>query len=356
MTFDPWQTLPHAFGGPAGTGRIRERAADFRVAEELGFEPRGTGEHLFLRLRQTGCNTAWVAGRIARWAGRPRSDVGYAGMKDRHAVTEQWFSVRCPGGRHPDPATLAVPGVGLVAATPHDRKLRRGALAGNRFSIRVTHVEADSEQLLARLAAVRARGAPNAFGPQRFGHDGGNLQAAATWFGGGPEPRRELRGFALSAARSLIFNAVLAERIAAHDWERAAPGDPVQLDGRGSWFIAQADDDALAGRLATLEVHPTGPMWGCGDPPGDGPGAALEKAVAARYSDLAAGLVKAGLDQERRALRVRVRDLEWRLDDDALELTFGLPAGSYATAVLRELLDTPPAEPPAEAHAPQAGT
>jgi tRNA pseudouridine13 synthase len=352
LSLDPWSSLPHALGGPAGSGRIRERAADFRVAEELGFKPRGAGEHLFLRLRETGCNTAWVAGRIARWAGRPRSDVGYAGMKDRHAVTEQWFSVRCPGGRHPEPNTLAVPGVELVATARHDRKLRRGALAGNRFRIRVTDLTADPQRLLARLESVRVRGVPNAFGPQRFGREGGNLRLAADWFGGGPEPRRELRGFALSAARSLIFNAVLAERIAAADWERATPGDPVQLDGRGSWFIAQADDDALAGRLAALEVHATGPLWGRGDPPGDGPGAALEKAVAARYPDFAAGLAEAGLDQERRALRVRVRDLEWRLDDGALELAFGLPAGSYATAVLRELLDTPPAEPSAATQAP----
>lgn len=352
LSFDPWLSLPHALGGPAGSGRIRERAADFRVAEELGFKPRGAGEHLFLRLRETGCNTAWVAGRIARWAGRPRSDVGYAGMKDRHAVTEQWFSVRCPGGRHPDPDTLAVPGVELVATARHDRKLRRGALAGNRFRIRVTDLTADPQRLLASLKSVRMRGVPNAFGPQRFGLDGGNLQIAADWFGGGLKPRRELRGFALSAARSLIFNAVLAERIAAGDWEHAAPGDPVQLDGRGSWFIAQADDDALAARLAALEVHATGPLWGRGDPPGDGPGAALEKAVAARYPDFAAGLAEAGLDQERRALRVRVRDLEWHLEDGALQLAFGLPAGSYATAVLRELLDTPPAEAPAATQTP----
>lgn len=336
--FDPWAALPAALGGPVGRGRIRARDEDFIVAEELGFATTGAGEHLFVRLRETGCNTDWVAAQLARWGGRPRNDVGYAGLKDRHAVTEQWFSVRFPGGRHPDPASLSVPGVELLEHALHNRKLKRGALRGNRFRLRITALEADPACLEERLASIARRGVPNAFGPQRFGRDQGNLRLAEAWFGGGPAPRRPARGFALSAARSLIFNAVLAERIAAGTWERAAPGDPVGLDGRGSWFLAAAGDDALAGRLDALDVHPTGPLWGRGDPPGDGPGTVLERAVAARFASLAAGLAAAGLEQERRALRVRVRDLCWRIDDDVLELSFALPAGAYATAVLREVI------------------
>jgi tRNA pseudouridine13 synthase len=337
--FDPWRDLPAALGGPAGRGRLRARPEDFVVEEELGFEPSGEGEHLFLRLRETGCNTAWVAGRLARWAGRPPSDVGYAGLKDRHAVTEQWFSVRCPGGRHPDLAALSIPGVELLGHAAHNRKLKRGALQGNRFRLRVSALQADATLLASRLDELVRRGVPNAFGPQRFGRELGNLRIAEAWFGGGAVPRRAERGFALSAARSLIFNAVLAERIAAGDWERAAAGDPVQLDGRGSWFLAEQGDAALPARLAALELHPTGPMWGRGEPPGDGPGAALERDVAARFPAFATGLAAAGLEQERRALRVRVRELQWQLGTDSLALSFGLPAGAYATAVLRELLD-----------------
>jgi len=338
MSFDPWSALPAALGGTAGRGRIRARDEDFIVEEELGFAPTGSGEHLFLRLRETGCNTDWVAGRLARWAGRPRNDIGYAGLKDRHAVTEQWFSVRFPAGRHPDPAELSIPGVELLEHALHDRKLKRGALRGNRFRLRVTELEADREALEARLGAIGTRGVPNAFGPQRFGRAQGNLRLAEAWFAGGRAPRRAERGFALSAARSLIFNAVLAERIAAGDWEQAAPGDVVGLDGRNSWFIAEAGDSALAERLATLDVHPTGPLWGRGEPPGHGPGAALERVVAGRFSLYAAGLAGAGLEQERRALRVRVRDLAWHFGGDVLELSFELPAGAYATAVLRELV------------------
>ncbi len=339
MDFDPWGDLPRAFGGPAGRGRIRARDADFIVEEELGFAPTGAGEHLFLKLRETGCNTDWVAGQLARWGGRPRNDVGYAGLKDRHAVTEQWFSVRFPGGRHPDPAALSVSGVELLEFIPHNRKLKRGALRGNRFRLRVTALAADTAMLEARLDRVARCGVPNAFGPQRFGRALGNLRLAADWFSGGPAPRRAERGFALSAARSLIFNAVLAERIAAGDWERAAPGDPVGLDGRGSWFLAAPGDQDLPGRLEQLDVHPTGPLWGRGEPPGEGPAAARERAVAARFAVFADGLAAAGLEQERRALRVRVRELAWRIDDDVLELSFGLPAGAYATAVLREVVD-----------------
>ncbi|MFU8896988.1 MAG: tRNA pseudouridine(13) synthase TruD [Gammaproteobacteria bacterium] len=338
MEFDPWRDLPAALGGVAGRGRIRARDADFIVEEELGFAPTGAGEHLFLKLRETGCNTDWVAGRLARWGERPRVDVGYAGLKDRHAVTEQWFSVRFPGGRHPDPASLDIEGVELLAASLHDRKLKRGALQGNRFRLRITALEADDPLLEARLADIARRGVPNAFGPQRFGRELGNLVIARDWFAGGPAPRRSARGFALSAARALIFNAVLAERIANQSWDSAAPGDPVNLDGRGSWFIAEAGDAALPERLASLDVHPTGPMWGQGELPGDGPGAVLERAVAARFARFADGLAAAGLAQERRPLRVRVRDLEWRRDGDVLEMAFGLPAGAYATSVLREVL------------------
>ena len=338
MPFNPWTDLPAALGGVAGRGRIRARDEDFIVEEELSFALTGEGEHLFLKVRETGCNTDWVAGQLARWGGRPRNDVGYAGLKDRHAVTEQWFSVRFPAGRHPDPAGIAIQGVELLEAVPHNRKLKRGALQGNRFRLRVTALEADPALLEARLAEIARRGVPNAFGPQRFGRDFGNLEIAARWFAGGPEPRRAERGFALSAARSLIFNAVLAERIAAGSWESAAPGDPVGLDGRGSWFIAEAGDNALPERLAALDVHPTGPLWGRGEPPGNGPGAELERDVADRFSEFADGLAAAGLEQERRALRLRVRELAWSIEGNVLELSFGLPAGAYATAVLRELI------------------
>ena len=291
-------------------------------------------------MRETDCNTDWVAGQLARWGGRPRNDVGYAGLKDRHAVTTQWFSVRFPGGRHPDPAALVIPGVELLECSLHDRKLKRGALQGNRFRLRVTDVVADAALLETRLGEIVHRGVPNAFGPQRFGRESGNLLLAERWFSGGPEPRRAERGYALSAARSLIFNAVLAARISADEWERAAAGDVLGLDGRGSWFIAEAGDSLLPGRLEALELHPTGPLWGRGEPPGHGPGAALEHATAARFPLFAAGLAAAGLEQERRALRLRVRDLAWTLQGDVLELAFSLPAGAYATAVLRELLDT----------------
>jgi tRNA pseudouridine13 synthase len=336
--FDPWHGLPAAFGAPVGRGRIRARDEDFVVTEELGFEGSGAGEHLLLKLREAGCNTDWVAGQLARWGGRPRRDVGYAGLKDRHAITEQWFSVRFPGGRHPDPSQLSIPGVVLLEYTLHNRKLRRGALCGNRFRLRVTALEADADLLEARLRTIGRRGVPNAFGPQRFGREQGNLRLARDWFAGGSVPGRAERGFALSAARSLIFNAVLAERIAAGDWERAAPGDPAGLEGSGSWFIVAHDDVRLAERLDALDVHPTGPLWGRGDPPGDGPGKALEQSVAARFPIFAAGLAAAGLEQERRALRVRVRELAWQLEGAVLELAFELPPGAYATAVLRELL------------------
>ncbi|MEJ2523153.1 MAG: tRNA pseudouridine(13) synthase TruD [Gammaproteobacteria bacterium] len=339
MSFDPWKDVPFAHGGPAATGLIRCEPGDFLVEEDLGFEPSGAGEHLFLRLRQVGCNTRWVAGRLARWARRPARDVGYAGLKDRHAVTEQWFSVRCPGGRHPDPDGLEVPGVTLVDWCLGDRKLRPGALAGNRFVIRVRNLAGDRQTLEARLSRIRSSGAPNPFGPQRFGRDSGNLERARAWFAGGDAPRRAERAFALSAARALIFNAVLADRLSRGSWDTAGDGEPVQLEGSRSWFLADGADEALPGRLSALDVHPTGPLWGQGLPPGKGGEHEAELATAGEHGLFAVGLESAGLDQDRRPLRVRVRDLDWAAEGDVITLAFRLPPGSYATAVLREAVD-----------------
>ncbi len=336
----PFHDLPRAHGLPLGRGRLRVEPADFEVEEALGFDPDGEGDHLLLWVRKTDQNTDWVAGRLAATAGVHPKDLGYAGLKDRRAVTTQWFSLPRPRETEPDWSVLIAEGIEVLAVHTHRRKLRRGTLAGNRFRIRVRDWAFDPDQFNGRVAVIRRRGVPNYFGEQRFGRGGANLARADALFRGAiRRPSRHQQGLWLSAARSQLFNQVLAERVGRGDWDRPLDGDCLNLDGSHSFFAADAIDETLRDRVARLDLHPTGPLWGQGDPPATGAVRALEEGVIAAFPGWSAGLARFGLEQERRPLRLPVPDLVWTPAADGCVLTFQLPAGAYATAVLRELID-----------------
>jgi tRNA pseudouridine13 synthase len=331
--------LPYAYGGPVIEARLRAEAADFRVEEVLGFEPSGTGEHAFLLIEKIDANTEWVARQLAAAVGVAPMAVGYAGLKDRHAVTRQTFTVQLPGRVDPDWSALSIPGVSVLAATRHNRKLKRGAHRGNRFRIRLREVHGDRGAVQSRLATIVERGVPNYFGEQRFGRDGQNVALAQALFAGRRMPRPQ-RSIALSAARSALFNAVLAARVADASWDRALEGEVWMLGGSHAIFGPEVWNDDLARRLAALDIHPTGPMWGRGEPRSTGAVRAIELAAIEGLAELARGLEQAGLEQERRALRLAVGDLvhEWE-GDGSLVLDFHLAPGSFATTMLRELCD-----------------
>lgn len=324
---------------PLFSACIRRSPEDFVVEELSAVELDGQGEHVWLRLEKTGCNTEHVAACIARAAGVPRSAVGYAGLKDRHAVTTQWFSVQMPGREAPDWNAVLGAGMRVLHSGRHGRKLKTGFLDGNRFRLVLRDCTGDLAGLAARLELIAAEGVPNYFGPQRFGREGGNLVKVRALFEGRLRVRdRNLRGLYLSAARSFLFNRVLAARVEDKSWCRAQPGDLMNLDGSRSHFLAESVDADLAHRVAVQDVHPTGPLWGAGELDSRGPVAALEQAVADGEPLLAQGLISAGLKQERRALRLPVRGLVHRwLDPRTLELAFELPPGGYATTVLAEI-------------------
>jgi tRNA pseudouridine13 synthase len=224
----------------------------------------------------------------------------------------------------------------------NSRKLKRGALAGNRFRIRLRKVNWSREELDLKLATLRAHGAPNYFGPQRFGREGFNLDRAARWMQSGTAPQgRAERGFALSAARALLFNAVLARRVQAGDWSVLKPGDLASLEGSGSHFPVTSIDDELLRRVQCFDVHPSGPLWGRGDPETQRATLDTELEVAREFGGLAALLQAAGLDQERRALRCVIRDLAMEAEAGTVTLSFGLGRGQFATAVLREIMEFP---------------
>ena len=337
---EPGPGTPRGYGSPPARAGLSADPDDFRVTEIEKFRPAGEGPHLWLRIRKRGVNTEAVAAAIARAAGAPRSAVGFAGMKDRQAVAVQWFSVAPAGRGEPRWAGLESEGIEVLEATPHRRKLRRGALLGNRFEIVLRDAVVSGAGLRERLDAIRAGGVPNYFGPQRFGLDGANLRLARSLL----VERRRIRdrfrrGIALSAARAHIFNRVLAARVEAGAWAAPVPGDVMMLDGRGSVFGLESVDDETAGRAARGEIHPTGPLWGRGRRLVTGAARELEDRVAAETAALCAGLERERLSQDRRALRVKVRGLDCRVEPESrVSLAFTLPPGAYATTVLGEIV------------------
>lgn len=335
--FEQW---PAAYGPGVLKARFKATPEDFIVREWLGFEPDGEGDHMLLTVRKRGANSNWVAKQLARYGRIDVRDVGFSGMKDRQAVTEQAYSV--PSREVAAEFWLAARGEGweVIQAVRQRRKLKRGAHRANDFVITLTDVQAPDEAALEqRLQRIAALGVANYFGAQRFGREASNLRVAEQWFGEGRAPAdRFARSFALSAARAVIFNDVLAARIRANSWNTLLDGDVANLNGSGSVFGVPTVDETLSRRCAEFDVHPTGTLWGTGELASTGAVAQLERSVAARHELLARGLEKAGLCQERRALRVAVRNFAWTRKDDKLILEFRLSKGSFATTLLTELL------------------
>jgi len=336
----PLPDWPRAHGSPLFAATLRRHVQDFDVTEELGFEPSGDGEHDFLFFEKTGINTEWLARQLSKFAAVPTRDVGYSGLKDRHAVTRQWFSV--PRWNQPDWVNFQLDGARLLEQTRNARKLRRGAHQRNRFRIVLRLPQKGSEPFgedrmqkgsdpfgEGRLRTIRDKGVPNYYGEQRFGHGGGNVALADQWAAGRRLPRHK-RSIAISSARSYLFNEMLASRVADHSWNTLVAGDMANLDGSGSVFDVGVPDEALHARCRMLDIHPTALLWG--------DGAAAEDAPPGRAAWLSA-LAKARVQPARRSLRLNVLDLQWQPGEDSLTLNFGLTRGAFATSVIRELAD-----------------
>jgi len=340
-------TLPRAYGDALGPATIRTVPEDFRVTEIPLVAPDGEGEHCWLYIRKRNSNTPWVASRLATFAGVSPRSVSYAGMKDRNAVAEQWFSVQLPGRADPDWRAINNDDFEVLQAKRHSRKLKTGALRGNRFQLRLREVAADSAQIEARLEQLK-QGVPNSFGPQRFGRDGDNLVQAERLLTR-PKARvsRNKRGIWLSAVRSALFNRVLVARIEAGNWNTALAGDAFQLEGKSAVFTAPQIDDDIQMRVASGDIHPTGPLCGSGDTLVSGAAAELEQATLEPYRDWIDGLDAFRMKHARRALRVMPGDLVWSQQaDNQWLLDFSLPAGSYATSLLYEVFEVKTADEP----------
>lgn len=335
ITIPEWS---YAYGNPTGSGILRREVDDFIVFEDLSFEPSGAGEHVFLQVQKTSENTDFIARQIARFANVRQRDVSYAGLKDRHAITTQWFSVWLPGKTDPDWSELNSANLKVIQVIRHARKLKRGVLAANHFKIRVRDWQGDTTKAEQQLDQIKQQGVPNYFGVQRFGNAGQNVNKALAMFQGAKVPR-EQRSMYLSAARSYLFNHILAERVRQDNWQQAVAGDVFMLNGTKSFFQSDLLDDALNGRLSTQDIHPTGVLWGQGAQTITAAAAVIESSVIAQFPALADGLMQEKLEVGRRALRVVVQNFAWAWTAvDVLELQFSLPPGCYATAVLREII------------------
>ena len=327
--------LPRWHGEPVTTGIYRASVDDFVVDEDLGFVPEGAGSHAWLWVEKVGVSTDDAASRLAQHFQVSRKEVGYAGKKDTFARASQWFSVPMTPGIKEGPID---PAVRIMQVSANSRKLKVGQLAGNRFQLRVT-IEEGSETLVEeRLAAIGQQGIANYFGPQRFGRSGQNLDAARRLASRDPEGRRRLHpkdGMAASAARSAGFNALVAARIETESPLSVEVGDTVIFTGRGSQF--QVDTEALGDvrdRILTGELSPTAPMAGRVSQTGIEQ-ARVEQAVLDTDS-LARWMRGVFPREERRAVRVIPKELVWNRMGTTLELSFWLPRGSFATAVLHE--------------------
>ncbi|MEO1202808.1 MAG: tRNA pseudouridine(13) synthase TruD [Pseudomonadota bacterium] len=335
-----------AHGGPVAAAALRTAPEDFIVDELLDVEFTGDGEHDWLKIEKRGSNTDWIARQLARHADTRPSDVGYAGLKDRHAVTTQWFSIWRRAGADVDWTSFAADGARVLAVERHQRKLRRGTHSGNRFRItaRGATVGACRDAIEARVAALTERGAPNYFGEQRFGRDAANLELARKVLGGA-RVKRQQRSIALSAGRAYLFNGILHTRVLDGSWDTLLEGERANLDGSGSLFGVDVVDEELRSRLKAGDIHPTATLWGQGAPIGDGAVQALESAVArsfdTRTAELAAGLESARIDAGSRPTRLVAHELAVEVENDSVRFDFRLSRGSYATALLREVFTTP---------------
>ena len=329
---------PFAFGGPAGLGKIRCCPEDFRVYEHLGFEPSASGEHVFLNIEKIGENTEYVARMLARFSGVRQRDIGYAGLKDRHARTRQWFSVWLPGKSDPNWQDFETERIKVLTVARHNKKIKRGVLVANEFSLTVRDWSGDKEQTITILEAIRKQGLPNYFGEQRFGFQGQNINQALAMFQGA-KVKRQQRSLYLSAARSFLFNEVLAERVKQKNWNQYLAGDALMFDRSRSYFKTETMAQELSQRVDSCEVHASGMLYGVGQFDVSDKAHTIEQAICTRYSKLVEGLITAKVELARRPLRVMAEDLNWQFSEpNSLTLTFSLSAGSYATSLLREVI------------------
>ena len=322
---------------PKQTALLKAECADFVVKEQLGYDMSGDGEFVAVKVRKTDCNTLFVGEQLAKFAGISARNMSYAGLKDRKAVTEQWFSLQMPGQPTPDFSQFSLEGVEILDVTRHQRKIRIGSLQGNHFEILLRNAE-ETDELKVRLGFLAKNGFPNYFTEQRFGRDGNNLTQALRWANGEIKVKdRNKRSFYLSAARSEVFNLIVAKRIELGLAQQVLNGDILQLNGSHSWFVADESEDLtqLQQRLIQQDILLTAPLIG----EEDKSAVDFENEIFAQHQALFDLMRQERMKAARRPILMQPQQFQWQFEPNGLRLKFYLPAGSYATALARELVN-----------------
>lgn len=322
---------------PKQTALLKAECADFVVKEQLGYDMSGDGEFVAVKVRKTDCNTLFVGEQLAKLAGISARNMSYAGLKDRKAVTEQWFSLQMPGQPTPDFSQFSLEGVEILEVTRHQRKIRIGSLQGNHFEILLRNAE-ETDELKERLDFLAKNGFPNYFTEQRFGRDGNNLTQALRWANGEIKVKdRNKRSFYLSAARSEMFNLIVSKRMELNLAQQILVGDVLQLNGSHSWFVVDESEDLaqLQQRLAQQDVLLTAPLIG----EEEKSAVDFEHEIFAQHQALFALMRQERMKAARRPILMQPQHFQWQFEPNGLRLQFALPAGSYATALIRELVN-----------------
>ncbi|MGC9493667.1 tRNA pseudouridine(13) synthase TruD [Vibrio genomosp. F10] len=326
-------------GKPSAKAKLKAKAEDFKVSEDLGYEFTGSGEHLMIRIRKTGENTSFVANELAKACQVKSKDISWAGLKDRHAVTEQWLSVHLPTGETPDfSAFLAqYPSIEILDTQRHNKKLRPGDLAGNDFEITLSDVT-NVEQVIERIEKIEKLGVPNYFGSQRFGHQGNNLEEARRWGRDNVRTRNQnQRSLYLSSARSWIFNKIVSARIEQGVFDTLLVGDVVS--GSESGLVTEDNIASLQQALSRKDIQITAAMAGDNELPTKGKAQELELPNLDSEPDLMALIRGNRMRHDRRAVLLQPKNFTWTHNENSVTLTFSLDSGSFATSIVRELVE-----------------
>ncbi|MCK7458731.1 tRNA pseudouridine(13) synthase TruD [Idiomarina aminovorans] len=333
--------LPRLNEGERPKAEFKQTPQDFQVIEQLDVEDDGEGEHQWLWVRKKGANTHFCAEKIARFAGVSPKNVSYSGLKDRQAVTWQWFSIQLPGKETLNWNELNDEEMSVERVIRRTKKLKSGFHRANRFVIRLANVSS-KEALETLWRSVSEQGVINYFGEQRFGRAGDNVAEAERWLMAARPARirRNKRSLYLSALRSYLFNQIVAGRIRQFGAQGMLAGDCVMLKGSQSVFTVEQWDNELKQRLLNNDIYLTAPLPGSSNKPlVKDEAESFESSLLQPYESWLQAMKKLRVDTSRRALLLRVEAPEISWQGNHAELRFTLPSGAYATTVLNEIVD-----------------
>jgi tRNA pseudouridine13 synthase len=317
-----------------GVGTIKNEFADFKVHENLPIELTGSGEHLYLFIEKTNANTRYVVGELAAHFQVSDREIGYAGMKDRHGITCQWFSIYLTKAQHKDWQDISHPEFKVLEASLHNKKLKIGDLESNSFDITVREFEGDFAKVEERVVALNKSGFANYFGSQRFGNEGNTLEEAKQWLINGERVKKSQEGLYISAIRSFLFNKILEKRVKQGSWNKILLGELAWNPANEGYMLVESVDDGL-----TPGLVPTIQLFGRDRFQARSEAADIEKEVFVDNDELCQLLLKRKVNADRRACFTRPVQLEAKqIDASTLVFSFTLDKGCYATVLLEQIL------------------